>query len=227
MPVTIEVAGLDLPDDSIFFNKLTVTLKNIGAAGDIHFSLDGSDPTGDSPKYTAPIDLTKSATVKAAVFNGDGKRISYISQGQWKQVGYERNLATSKPVTVSGGTQEKYLPENAVDGRTDTAWWAKPWPQWLQVDLQEPHTIDRIDIFPYFDGRRYYQYTVEVSTDGKNWTQVVDMSQNTTPHTAAGDVHDIKPTEMRYVRVNMLKNSANEGVHLAEVRVYEVGKHPL
>jgi hypothetical protein len=122
--------------------------------------------------------------------------------------------------------QDKYRPELAVDGRPDTAWWAGPGPHSLTVDLEKVYTIDRIDVFPYYDNHRYYTYTVEASEDGQTWTQVVDMSKNTKPHTEKGDPHDIKSTPMRYVKVNMIKNSANEAVHLAEVRVYEVGKHP-
>ena len=135
---------------------------------------------------------------------------------------FEQNLTTGKPVTVSGGTQPGHPPEMAVDGIADrsSAWWAAPWPQWLQIDLEKTVRIGSIDVFTYWDGGRYYQYTVETSLDGKKWTQVVDMSRNEKPATAAGDRHTIRPTDARYVRVNMLKNSANEGVHIAEIRVY-------
>ena len=39
-----------------------------------------------------------------------------------------------------------------------------------------------------------------------------------------GLVFFIKDRSARYVRVNMLKNSDNDAVHLVEVRVYEAGK---
>ena len=106
----------------------------------------------------------------------------------------------------------------------DTAWWAAPYPQWLQIDLGESHKLDRATIFPYWSGNRYYQYNVELSTDGETWKQVVDMSTNTTPSSPKGHSSTFAPTDGRYVRINMLKNSANMGVHLVEVRVYEVKK---
>jgi alpha-N-acetylglucosaminidase len=135
---------------------------------------------------------------------------------------FEQNLTTGKPVTVSGGSQPGHPPEMAVDGIADrsSSWWAAPWPQWLQVDLEKTARIGSIDLFTYWDGGRSYQYTIETSLDGKTWTQAVDMSGNTKPATAAGDHHAIKPTDARYVRVNMLHNNANEGVHIAEIRVY-------
>ncbi|HEV3025096.1 MAG TPA: alpha-N-acetylglucosaminidase C-terminal domain-containing protein, partial [Pirellulales bacterium] len=135
---------------------------------------------------------------------------------------YEQNLTTGKPVTASGGSQPGHPPQMAVDGIADrsSAWWAAPWPQWLQVDLEKTVRIGSIDLFTYWDGGRSYQYTVETSLDGKTWTKVVDMSGNTKPATADGDHHIIQPTDARCVRVNMLRNSANEGVHIAEIRLY-------
>jgi hexosaminidase len=228
LPVQINVDGLDknTVDESVFFSTLTVSLENLIGRGSIHYTLDGTVPTAQSPQYTAPLKFTTTTRLKAGLFDESGKLFSFVSEGNWQKVNYENNLTTGKPVTGSPGTVAQYKAENAVDGRPDTAWWAGPSPQWLQVDLEKVYTIDRIDVFPYYDGKRYYQYTVDVSQDGKTWTQVVDMSANTKIATENGDPHDIKPQPVRYVRVNMLKNSANEGVHIGEVRVYEPGKHP-
>jgi hypothetical protein len=92
------------------------------------------------------------------------------------------------------------------------------------VDLQKEIKLDRVQVIPYFDGKRYYQYSVEVSSDEKNWTKVVDASTNTTAGTESGYLHKFTPVSCRYVKVNMLKNSDNQAVHLVEVRVYEEGK---
>ena len=89
------------------------------------------------------------------------------------------------------------------------------------MDLKKIYQIGAVQVFPYWDGSRYYQYTVEVSTDEKEWTRVVDMSANTTPATDKGVYHEISPRPARYVRVNMLYNSANPSVHLVELRVFE------
>ena len=55
--------------------------------------------------------------------------------------------------------------------------------------------------------------------DGKQWKKVLDFSKNTVPATAAGYSGKFEPTEARYVRVNMLKNSANPSVHIVELIV--------
>ena len=135
----------------------------------------------------------------------------------------EKTLAYHKPVKVSGETQGDMVPENAVDGMPDNSsgWHCGSSPAWLEVDLEKVYSIDRVKVFTYYDGGRYYQYTVEALPDGKTWKRIVDMSANTKPATERGDEHKFPATQARYVRVNMLKNSANPGVHLNEIMVYE------
>lgn len=212
--------------NNIFYQVLTVTLAApVNMSGTIHYTTDGSVPTVKSPTYTKPLSLTDSTTVKAALFSTTGDRLGYVSQHAWRHVRYQHNLTTGKPVTTDGGTQGKdHQPELAVDGRLDTSWWAGPYPKWLQVDLQKVYDIDRIQLFPYWGGSRYYQYAISVSTDGQHWRQVVDESRNEQPSSPKGRMFDIKNAKARYVRVNMLKNSANEGVHIKELRVFAVGK---
>ena len=89
------------------------------------------------------------------------------------------------------------------------------------MDLQAVHNVDRVNLVTYWDGGRYYQYKVDLSTNGKDWTTVVDQSTNTTPATEKGYVDEFKPQPARYIRVTVLKNSANEGVHIVELRAYE------
>jgi alpha-N-acetylglucosaminidase len=135
----------------------------------------------------------------------------------------DRGIAVGRPVTVSGGTEGSHRPEYAVDGSAGhrgRGWYASPYPQWLQVDLESPTRIGRVDLHTYWDGRRFYQYTIEVSTDGQAWTQVVDMSKNTRPAVGRGFSHTFPAALARFVRVNMLHNSANVGVHVTEMRVF-------
>ncbi|HHW4683768.1 MAG TPA: beta-N-acetylhexosaminidase [Xylella sp.] len=49
-----------------------ITLSNQTNTGQIHYTTDGSEPTLDSPRYTAPFPITLPTTVKAAVFTEDG-----------------------------------------------------------------------------------------------------------------------------------------------------------
>lgn len=188
----------------LIFNDLNITIKGPGMSRFKPFD-----------SFVLPLSEHKKKTELAQVQKGT-QFIIPAQKANW-------NLAINKPATSSEGTQGGNIPRNVVDGNTgnDSGWHAAPWPQWIRVDMQGLHTIDRIKIHTYFDNRRYYQYIIETSTDGIDWQPAVDMSSNTTPSTKAGFDHKIKPVLTRYVKVNMLKNSANEGVHLNEIMVFE------
>jgi len=131
-------------------------------------------------------------------------------------------IAVNKPATASASL-DAYPAQRAVDGIADelqSSWQTDPYPAWLQIDLEKPVEIDRVHVYPYWGGGRYYRYTAEVSDDAKTWRQVADMSKNTAPATSKGDDYRFDPQVVRYVRVNMLHHNLNRGVHLVEVRVF-------
>jgi hypothetical protein len=232
-PVQIHAQGLfdlktNMPADSggEFGKTLTVTLDCVVKSGTIHYTVDNSDPTAASPCYDGPLVFTADTNLRAGLFGTNGKPIGHFSARNFRFLNHEQNLTTGKPVTISGGTQGDNKPEYAVDGTVfrDRAWWAAPGPQWLSVDLQGEYRLDKAAVFPYWDGARSYRYTVEVSLDGKNWTQVVDRSANTRPSTPAGEMHTFKPTPARHARITLLGGSAwpqANPVHLVEFRVYK------
>ncbi|MBE3070967.1 MAG: DUF1080 domain-containing protein, partial [Planctomycetes bacterium] len=138
------------------------------------------------------------------------------------------NLALGKPVAISAEAQGDQKPELAVDGNwiePYSSYWGDRWPSWIQVDLGKPTKIDTVRIYFWCDSR-YYEYTVEISTDGKAWKTVADESKNTKPAVATGATHTFEPAEARYVRVQILKNSANEAVHVVELQVFAPGTAP-
>ena len=138
------------------------------------------------------------------------------------------NVALGRPVKTSIKHEADKVPEKAVDGNTDklAAWFGAGSPCWLEVDLGKPTAIDTVRPIFYWDGRRYYQYTVDVSVDGETWTKVADNSGNTSPSTPDGYIHRFTAVDARYVRLNVSKNSSNPSVHVAEFEVYASGKAP-
>ena len=61
-----------------FLNSTTVTIT-AEAGLDIYYTLDGTEPTNASTKYTAPFELTETKTVKAIAYDGD-KASSVVSK---------------------------------------------------------------------------------------------------------------------------------------------------
>lgn len=226
-PVTIQPTGLSKngPDEfdiPCFTDPIRVDLRSRGTT-EVRYTLDGSVPSASSSLYKEPLTVSQTTTVRAAQFK-NGVQQGFESSMTFYYVPPKKpNLATGKPVTSSSGTQGQQLPTLAVDDNLDLAssWWAGPAPQWMQVDLGKEFSVDLIELFPYWDGRRYYQYTIEVSLDGKAWTKVIDKSTNMVPASSQGDVHRLASQKMRYVRVNMLKGSANDSVHIVELKVWE------
>lgn len=134
---------------------------------------------------------------------------------------WPRSLARGKPVTATS-VQGEHRPEFAVDGVVSrgSAWWADPWPQSLTVDLERPAEVGRIVLVPYWGDGRVYEYRIEGSLDGSAWHALVDASANAEPASENGHEHRFVATRARFVRVTMLRNSANSGVHIVEVFVY-------
>ena len=133
-----------------------------------------------------------------------------------------KDLARDKRITSSHPCQGQLKPELAIDGNPATYWSCEFSPSWIQVDLGTLTPVSRIKIVNFADGTRYYQYRIECSHDEKQWTCVGDMSQNTTPATKEGVTLDFKEVTVRYVRVTMLKNSANPGMHISELSIYGI-----
>ncbi|MBC7327767.1 discoidin domain-containing protein [bacterium] len=128
------------------------------------------------------------------------------------------NLALGKQVSASSYEPGSF-PRNAVDGDDSTYWGASPYPQWLLLDLGKTEKVSRILVKTFWDDSRFYHYEVEVSQNGKNWVKVGEKKDDK-PATSKGEVYTFPPIEARYVRVNMLFNSANIGVHIVELGVY-------
>ena len=131
------------------------------------------------------------------------------------------NIALNKP-TSSSSSENAYPSSNAVDGNRslNNYWKSNPYAQWWQVDLEDVYNVSKIVVINYYDGNRYYQYDIQASTDGVNWTKIVDFNNNTTPSNSEGNNFESLNTAARYLRVNMNFNSASVGVHIIEFEVY-------
>lgn len=61
------------PVDSIFSDKITVTLKHPDPKVKIYFTIDGSEPGIDSPLYRRPFEIKATTTIRACAINEHGK----------------------------------------------------------------------------------------------------------------------------------------------------------
>ncbi len=135
------------------------------------------------------------------------------------------NLTIGKPVTCSSclpGMEAWLANDGIVD--TDSYWGtdaAKDKAAWWQVDFEKPVKVGHVVVVCYYGDNRHYGFTVEGSSDSKEWTMLADRRDNTAPSTREGYQCKFAPCEIRYLRVTQTSNSANTGRHLVEVMAFE------
>ncbi|WP_434738649.1 beta-N-acetylhexosaminidase [Phocaeicola barnesiae] len=120
-----------IPNDN---GALTLTLECERPDVDIHYTLDGTEPTATSPRYTQVLTLKENVTVKAATFAGNEQ------QGKTLILPVEWNKATAKPLVNAASGMEVLV--NGLRGslkQTDFEWYTGAMS--VTVDLQQPEDI--------------------------------------------------------------------------------------
>jgi metallophosphoesterase (TIGR03767 family) len=85
------------------------------------------------------------------------------------------DLALGKPTTASSLENSSLAAANATDGLLSTRWSsAFSDPQWLQVDLGQSYTIDKVIMT--WEAAYAKNYQIQVSPDGVNWTTAMSMT---------------------------------------------------
>ncbi|MEM8488946.1 MAG: family 20 glycosylhydrolase [Bacteroidota bacterium] len=228
-PITASAAGLwkQLPHGSWekhrFEDSLTLSLHANLPDADLRYTLDGSAPNPTSPVYATPLTIKQSTSVRAQLIQRDGTPIGSGFSQTYFQIINDASLTTGKPAIASTDNIRPGLAELTNNGRI-TLW--EHWEGhvgedvWIEIDLEKPEQISRLKVYNYWDNYRYYQYTIDGSVDGSTWTQLVDFSQNTEKTTLAGYTHTIVPSEVRFLKLNLLFNSANPGLHVTEISAF-------
>ena len=226
-PISIKINGSFTSDENTFTDPLAITLEPRVKGLTLKYTLDNSMPNDKWMTYGGPITADKTVHLRAGLFDDKGVQQGHLV-GSWfnHKMVIKPNLATGKPATAGPGPDPSNGkgPAIAVDGKADNVddyWDGGPAPKWLQVDLGKVQPVNFINVITYYDGSRYYELNAEVSPDGKTWKKVLDFTNDKVPATAAGYSAKFPDVQARYVRVNMLKCSANPSVHIVELIVDE------
>ena len=111
-----------------------------------------------------------------------------------------------------------FRPEYAVDDNNGTLWRPRTTgPAWIQLDLGRKQSIKSIwTQFEY--GTQFYQYIIETSNDGTQWTTFSDRRQNRLAGSPMVDFGDVKA---RYVRLTYTGGQKNGfGGAIWNIKVY-------
>lgn len=139
---------------------------------------------------------------------------------------FTRNIALMRKVSASGSTLNPVY--HAVDGRKakpSNRWEAGPCPVYMTLDLGEVRQFNKILIYFKRSKTIAFFYKISYSTDGKNFQELIDASQNTVTEEIKPLTHRFPTTTGRYIRLTALGNSENDRAFVREFEVYEEVKN--
>ena len=197
-------------------NVISVTL-NIIDGTPIYYTLDGSEPTTSSARYTAPVEISNSCTLKAKGIGSRGTTRTFSEEISF-------NKATARPITLLQPIHEKYTFNGditLVDGLKGNPNYRTG--RWLGfcltdleavIDLQKEEEISCVSFNTSVDKGDWVfnvlGITVWVSNDGENYTEVFNESY---PDLTAEDENRIyshkaefTPVKARYVKILALSD---------------------
>ena len=198
-----------LPDTAA--GTLTVTLSTLDGAN-IHYTLAGTKPSANSPKYTSPLTLKEDCTFKAAAIRPAGSSRVYTAE-------INLNKASLKPIALLQPLKAPYIFNgalNLVDGLTGDANYKTG--RWIAfygndmeavIDFKQPTEISSVEIHTcvekgdwVFDARGF---SVAVSDDGKNFTAVASedypVATPDSPNGVLAHKLTFEPRNARYLKV--------------------------
>jgi len=128
------------------------------------------------------------------------------------------NATMAKVTAKSVQANREHYPWMAIDGHAKTRWCGDgpEMPSWIQLDLQKSVSLSAVEIDWEISGQ-WMRYTIDASTDGKKWTQVLDASANQTPGTQRDK---FSAENIQFLRVNLLKQQKGMWPSLYELRLY-------
>ena len=199
-----------------FKNSKQVSIESQQKNVTVYYSMDGTEPTIMSKRYTTPLNIDKSVVLKAIAVNGKGVK-SFITTAVYKKIPHNWTVQynTNYEQQYDGGGVD-----GLIDGITGTIDWRKGNWQGYQktdvdfvVDLKAVKPVSKINVRFLQDTKAWIvmpkQVTIEVSTDGKNFTQIYKGQKLLYISNLQPQIMDVEPsfvaTTARYVRVKAVQ----------------------
>jgi hypothetical protein len=146
--------------------------------------------------------------------------VAFVAKGAPREKGMQ-DVAFNRP-TEASSEAAGHNGAQVLDGDNSTYWAAADDKvgAWWQVDLEQPHTINSIQI--NFPTAGAYRYKIEGSADGANWTPLVDDSE--TRSTKRGRTDEFAAgTHCQFVRITFTGLPEGKPAAISEVKID--GKH--
>ena len=180
---------------------VVMTLTTQGDAP-IHYTLDGSEPTAASPRYTGPVEIGKSARFRATALREGGENASYSRE-------FAFSKSTGRPAVLNTKPNDSYTFEGAsllVDGYhsrpvfTSGAWLGYlDEPLDVTIDMGGEQSYRSVELETLAEKGDWIfppsSVTVWVSDNGTDFTEVASV---TVPEAKVGDADGIGRYRMQF-----------------------------
>lgn len=189
----------------------------------VYFTTDGSDPSTQSTRYTAPFTFNSQGTIKAIALYNNGAEASAITT---------RSLAEAKDsweVIHCSDENPGYEAHLAIDDDENSFWhtpWdgnVKPLPHSITIDCHKSIDAQGFTFHPRNDGGKGgipFKYSLYTSNDAKTWKTVVKEQEfsNIKNNPLPQNVYFDHSEQLRYFRFEIVEEiDGNNWVSVAEI----------
>lgn len=163
------------PSGGLLLGPQQVELFPLGP-GQLHYTLDGSEPTAASPRYSAPIAVSRPLTIKARLLDG-AKDPLPADTAPFTGLLRPAKIQSPWPAYL------KYVPDYVFDGSDETYFLGAASPaagDAFTVTLEKPEAFKRVRALtdsPKFGGTSLREGVLEVSLDGATFAPVAEFKE--------------------------------------------------
>lgn len=195
----------------VFRKSTSVTLSSNSPANMIYYTLDESEPTSDSTRYTGPIKIERDTVLKAIAIRGDQRSLIVESVFTKRKNDWTVKLTSEFNSQYPGSSYDAII--DGLRGNHNFAagewqgYWGKPFE--AVIDLQRETEIREVGGSFLQSARSWIwmpdRLVFEVSNDGTNFTSIADWKpgfpQTEMNGTPKEFLKAVTPVKARYVRV--------------------------
>lgn len=198
-------------DDTVTANgQVMVTLSGAENSNPIHYTLDGSEPTMQSPVYTQPIPITKSSVITAAVMM-EGSIVGRLKRGFILHKGVGKSATLAIPPSQyynKGGVDAWHNGSLGNDERYDDdewlGWSGKPFDG--TINFGTTTSISKLHTRFFHKPSAWIwmpkKISVMVSDDGTNFKTVAEKELSVPASEGAAAIElSWPPVSARYIRI--------------------------
>ena len=222
-------SGIDYTEENFTLEAGKYTGERLKALGFDISSLKSVSCKSDYYQYTVTVYENNDFSGKEYTFVPNTANVSEEICGFKPQsVKIERtvpeNILTEHSTVTASGSVENQAAENVIDGKNGTFWKnVSETPNEVVICLDDVYALNRIHIAHASEASMMSvfnasDYTVSVSTDGKTFTRIIDVTDNSLGLCE----YNFEQVLASYIKIKLTKGSVvdNNAYHLAEVMAY-------